>query len=41
MEDHKSPDLVKTMDSSFPYDLQPLFSLSHLNSSFETLKDAI
>ena len=38
MEEYKTPDLVKAMDSSFPYDLQPLFSLNHLTSSFDTLK---
>ena len=27
--------------SSLPFDLKPLFSLNHLNTSFDTLKKAI
>ena len=26
---------------SFPFDLKPLFSLNHLNNSFDTMKSAI
>lgn len=26
---------------TFPFDLKPLFSLNHLTTSFETLKEAI
>ena len=40
-EELKMQEQVGLKVESFPFDLKPLFSLNHLNTSFDTMKSAI